>query len=59
MNDNKFICQCKELSLEEIEVLKKDYGIETLKEVVKKTKAGTACGGCRNKLKELFKDRLK
>lgn len=59
MNDNKFICQCKELSLEEIEILKKDYGIETLKEVVKKTEAGTACGGCRNKLKELFKDRLK
>lgn len=36
MNDNKFICQCKELSLEEIEVLKKEYGIDTLKEVVKK-----------------------
>ncbi|PCG19109.1 (2Fe-2S)-binding protein [Brachyspira sp. G79] len=59
MNNDKFICQCKELSLDEIESLKKEYGIDTLKEVVKKTKAGTACGGCRNKLKEIFKDRLK
>ena len=41
MNDNKFICQCKELSLEEIEMLKKEYGINTLKELVKRTKAGT------------------
>lgn len=57
--NNNLICQCKELSLEEIEILKKEYGIDTLKETVKKTKAGTDCGGCRNKLKELFKDRLK
>ena len=36
--NNKFICQCKELSLEEIEMLKKEYGINTLKELVKKQK---------------------
>ena len=59
MTNNDFICKCKELSLEEIELLKKEQGIDTLKKLVIKTKAGTACGGCRNKLKELFKDRLK
>ncbi|WP_297206750.1 (2Fe-2S)-binding protein [uncultured Brachyspira sp.] len=59
MKNNDFICKCKELSLEEIELLKKEQGIDTLKKLVIKTKAGTACGGCRNKLKELFKDRLK
>ena len=59
LKNNDFICKCKELSLEEIELLKKEQGIDTLKKLVIKTKAGTACGGCRNKLKELFKDRLK
>ena len=54
--NNKFICQCKELSLDEIEILKKEYSIDTLKELVKKTRAGTACGGCRKKLKDLFKE---
>lgn len=58
MNDN-FICSCKELSIKEIEYLKKEYNINTLRDIVKKTKAGTACGGCRNKLKELFKENLK
>ena len=59
LKNSDFICKCKELSLEEIELLKKEQGIDTLKKLVIKTKAGTACGGCRNKLKELFKDRLK
>ena len=57
--ENKYICKCKELSIEEIETLKKEYGLKTLKDIVKKTKAGTACGGCRNRLKELFKDNLR
>ncbi len=54
-----FICTCKELSMEEIEYLKNERGINTLKELVKHTKAGTQCGGCRNKLKEIFKSNLK
>ena len=27
--DNKYICKCKELSIEEIETLKKEYGLKT------------------------------
>ena len=57
--DSKYICKCKELSIEEIETLKKEYGLKTLRDIVKKTKAGTICGGCRNRLKELFKDNLR
>ena len=56
MSSNDFICKCKELSLEEIKSLEKEYGIKTLKELVKHTKAGTECGGCRNKLKEMFEE---
>ncbi|MEI0559118.1 (2Fe-2S)-binding protein [Brachyspira intermedia] len=59
MSNNDFICKCKELSLEEIKYLEKEQGIKTLKELVKRTKAGTECGGCRNKLKEMFKFNLK
>lgn len=57
--DNDFICKCKELSIKEIEYLKNECSIKTLKELVKRTKAGTQCGGCRNKLKEMFKFNLK
>ncbi len=59
MINNDFICKCKELSIEEIKYLEKEHGIKTLKELVKRTKAGTECGGCRNKLKEMFKFNLK
>lgn len=58
MNDD-FVCKCKELSIEEIEYLKSERGLNTLKEIVKHTKAGTQCGGCRNKMKEMFKFNLK
>ena len=59
MTNNDFICKCKELSIEEIKYLEKEHGIKTLKELVKRTKAGTECGGYRNKLKEMFKFNLK
>ncbi|WP_295157194.1 (2Fe-2S)-binding protein [uncultured Brachyspira sp.] len=58
MNDD-FVCKCKKLSIEEIEYLKSERGLNTLKEIVKHTKAGTQCGGCRNKMKEMFKFNLK
>lgn len=58
MSDD-FVCKCKEISIEEIEYLKNERGLNTLKEIVKHTKAGTQCGGCRNKMKEMFKFNLK
>ena len=57
--NNDFLCKCTEISIEEIKYLEKEHGIKTLKELVNRTKAGTECGGCRNKLKEMFKFNLK
>lgn len=55
--DNEYICQCMEVTREEIvEAIKK--GNNTLELIQDSTKAGTRCGGCIDLIEEIIDEEM-
>lgn len=54
----KELCKCRHVTKKDIKQAVKD-GASTVKEVRKATGAGSACGGCRKKVKKYAKKCIK
>lgn len=48
------ICQCFDVTREEIEKAIKENGLKTVEEVGEATNAGTGCGGCQEQIQEIL-----
>ncbi len=48
------ICNCFDVSREEIEKAIKEKGLKTVDQVGEETNAGTGCGGCQEKIQEIL-----
>lgn len=53
-NMSEIICNCFDVSKEEIEKAIKEKGLKTVDEVGEATNAGTGCGGCQEKIQEIL-----
>lgn len=51
---SEIICNCFDVSKEEIEKAIKEKGLKTVDEVGEATNAGTGCGGCQEKIQEIL-----
>ena len=51
---SEIICQCVEVSREEIENAIREKGLKTVEEVGEATNAGTGCGGCQEQIQEIL-----
>ena len=50
----KIVCECKNITDEQIEELVRTKQAQTFEELQEKTGLGTVCGKCKNKAKDLF-----
>lgn len=53
MEDNKIVCGCYKVTEEEIIDAIKN-GADTVEKVGAVTKAGTGCGGCKDRIQEII-----
>lgn len=53
MSEENIICKCRNVSQKTIEDAIKN-GCDTVSKVGEATNAGTACGGCKNKIQNLI-----
>ena len=51
---SEIICNCFEVSREEIENAIREKGLKTVEEVGEVTNAGTGCGGCQEQIQEIL-----
>ena len=51
---SEIICDCCEVSREEIENAIREKGLKTVEEVGEVTNAGTGCGGCQEQIQEIL-----
>ena len=51
---SEIICDCFEVSREEIENAIREKGLKTVEEVGEATNAGTGCGGCQEQIQEIL-----
>jgi NAD(P)H-nitrite reductase large subunit len=58
-NNEKFICNCMEVSEQEIIDAIKNHGCDTVEKVGEKTGAGTVCGGCVEEIEILIEQNKK
>ncbi len=54
MANDDIICNCNEISRDEIIKAIKEKGLKTVEEVGEATTAGTVCGGCQEEIQEIL-----
>ena len=54
--EDKVICNCMDISYEELEKMILDQNLNTLELVQEKTEAGTVCGSCVDDISDLLEE---